>query len=204
MNYIFDLDGTLFDSYEVIVESALEVLAKHGLTYEREWFRKTILTSSLGSFFENVATSEQMLNDLNDEYRAISGRNKEHIHEMPNAHMLLEGLSKHNRLFVYTHRGVTTNAVLKQLDMEEFFEEVVTSEYPFPRKPSPDALNYLIGKYRLNREETFYVGDRKIDMECAKNAGLRGVLYLPEGGIDTSSGVETYLVSDLVQILSIE
>ena len=63
--------------------------------------------------------------------------------------------------------------------------------------------NYLISKYRLDKENTFYVGDRSIDMECAKNSGVKGILYLKPDGVGEASGFEDYIVTDLMDITKI-
>ncbi len=71
----------------------------------------------------------------------------------------------------------------------------------FPRKPEPDAIDYLVGKYGLERKNTFYVGDRSLDMECAANAGIGGILYRPEGSYTDPVGTEQFIVTDLMEIL---
>jgi hypothetical protein len=40
-------------------------------------------------------------------------------------------------------------------------------------------------------------------MESAKNAGIPGILYLPKGSPGAPSGAETYIISDLMQILDV-
>ena len=105
------------------------------------------------------------------------------------------------RHFVYTHRGKTTDAVLNNLGLSECFTEVVTSQNGFARKPAPDALLYLMDKYRLDPKSTFYVGDRTIDMDCARNAGVRGILFLPEGSYCVPNGTENRIIHDLRDLL---
>lgn len=201
-NFIFDLDGTLIDSYGVILSSVSELLQREGIVFEREVLKKTILRSSLGALFEELASGYGLsLSYLNAEYRRVSAERQTEICQMPNALETLRGLYGKNRLFVYTHRGVTTRPVLKRLGMDGFFEEVVTSENGFPRKPSPDALDYLIGKHALDREKTYYVGDRTLDAECASGASVKSVLYLPKDSVVLPSGKENYVVSDLKELL---
>ena len=76
----------------------------------------------------------------------------------------------------------------------------VTKKNGFGRKPEPDGINYLVDKYGLDRQKTFYVGDRSIDMECAANAGIGGILYLPENAVTEPVGTERYIVRDLEEI----
>ena len=47
------------------------------------------------------------------------------------------------------------------------------------------------------------MGDRSLDMDCAKNAGIPGILYMPSGAIDVSGGTERYIVNDLLEIQKI-
>ena len=98
---------------------------------------------------------------------------------------------------------VSTDEVLRRLGLYGFFDEIITGQSGFPRKPAPDALLYLIGKYALDPSETYYVGDRTIDMDCARNAGVSGILYRPNDSLCEPNGSERYIVSDLVQIARI-
>ena len=45
------------------------------------------------------------------------------------------------------------------------------------RKPEAGMLNAAVNKYKINRAQSFFVGDSEIDMECAKNAGIIGIRY---------------------------
>ena len=93
--------------------------------------------------------------------------------------------------------------MLKSLGLYDFFLEIITSQDGFPRKPEPDAIRYLLEKYGLDRENTFYVGDRSLDMECAKNAGIHRVLFLPPNGYGEPSGMEEYIITDLMDVASL-
>jgi UDP-N-acetylmuramoyl-tripeptide--D-alanyl-D-alanine ligase len=52
------------------------------------------------------------------------------------------------------------------------------------RKPSPQMINDLIQKYHLNPELCFMVGDKIIDAQCGKDAGVTGVLVRHKSGQD--------------------
>ena len=59
----------------------------------------------------------------------------------------------------------------------------------------------LIETNDMDRNYTYYVGDRKLDMECARNAGITGILYMPEGSFGVS-GDETFRINELIEIIS--
>ena len=77
---------------------------------------------------------------------------------------------------------------------------IITGKDGFKRKPDPSAVLYLVKKYDLDREKTFYIGDRTLDIECAVNAGIKGILYLPEDSPAQKTGKETFIVRDLMEI----
>ncbi len=202
---IWDLDGTLFDSYDVIVESLYLALLKYGITMDLEQIRQYAIGFSIQALFANISkeygVSAQLLHEA---YSRISGSKYLQIKRMPNVFEILDKLVEAGvENYVFTHRGKTTLPVLENLRMTKYFREVVTSQNCFARKPDPEGINYLIGKYNLEETTTYYVGDRTLDMECAKNAGIPGILYLPPGAIDVSGGVECYIVKDLLEIYNI-
>lgn len=202
---IWDLDGTLFDSYDVIVESIYLTLMNHGVAMDMEQIHQFAIKSSIKALFAEIAQTHGIFAEiLHGEYSRISTGKYLQIKSMPNAIETLERLEKAGvENLVFTHRGKTTQPVLENLRMSEFFKEVVTSQNGFARKPNPDGLNYLIDKYDLDVGNTWYVGDRSLDMECAKNSGISGILYLPQGAIDVSGGAEDYVATDLLEIINI-
>ena len=84
--------------------------------------------------------------------------------------------------------------------MKAYFREILTSQSGFARKPDPEGLRYLIEKYGLDPACTFYVGDRRLDMDCAVNAGITGILYSAPGCVDISGGAEKHIIRDLLEI----
>ena len=202
---IWDLDGTLFDSYDVIVESIRLALRESNICMPVEEIRKHALQFSIKSLFAQLAVQHGINADvLHDRYGQISRGKYLDIKPMPNAMSVLEGLNSRNiEQYIFTHRGRTTIPVLENLNMKDYFREILTSQSGFARKPDPQALHYLMGKYELDPGCVYYVGDRSQDMECAVKAGIWGILYAPDTGIVQATGFETYVVTDLMEIMDI-
>lgn len=203
--FIWDLDGTLLDSYEVIVSSLKETINEMGIFVDREEIAKHAIEYSVTSFIEKmVPKADKSFEEMKKRYSEISGLRALEIKAMPNAVELLKTLSDLSvSNFVYTHRGRTTEGVLENLGMKQYFKEILTSRSGFPRKPSPDAINYLVDKYKLDKDNTFYVGDRSIDIDCAKNAGIKSILFLPENSYGRKTGYEDFVVQSLLEIKDI-
>ena len=61
--------------------------------------------------------------------------------------------------------------------MESYFTEILTSQSGFARKPNPEAATYLLDKYQLDSEKTYYIGDRTLDVEFAQNSGIQSINF---------------------------
>lgn len=200
--FIWDMDGTLVDSYPAIVPATQAACANFGLDFAPEYIHKEIIKTSVVTFIEQVAAEHGMdpdpvkarFNQLNDE--SIGA-----ITAMPHAEEILRLLTLEGHMcFVFTHRGRSCLTILEQTGLLPYFTEVVTALAGFPRKPAPDAILYLMEKYQLAAESCFYVGDRSLDIEAARNAGIGSILYLDPSSPGKATGLETYIVSDLLQI----
>ena len=202
---IWDLDGTLLDSYHVIVESLYLVFKEYGIPMSREEIHQYAIASSSNALIAEVSEKRGLSpKDITSRYSQISGGKYLEIITMDHTYETLNALAAKNvQHFVYTHRGKTTIPTLKNLGLEAYFTEILTSQSGFARKPDPDAVIYLMKKYNLEPQSTYYAGDRNLDMECAKNAGIPGILYLPEKSKAVPAGAQTYIVKDLLDIVSI-
>ena len=68
--------------------------------------------------------------------------------------------------------------ILRDLGLDVYFTEILTSQSGFARKPSPEAATYLIDKYHLDPEQTYYIGDRTLDIDFAQNSGIQSINFL--------------------------
>ena len=178
--FIWDLDGTLLDSYEAILSGIEETFAQFSIPYDKEQVREFILKFSVQDLLEQVAEERTLDAEILNQVRAQSLAEK-------NAQVVLmsgarEVLSWADRVgiqqFVYTHKGDNALTILRDLGLESYFMEILTSQSGFARKPSPEAATYLIDKYQLNHDNTYYIGDRTLDVEFAQNSGIQSINFL--------------------------
>lgn len=200
--YIWDMDGTLVDSYPAIVPAVQEVCTAYGYDFSEAEIHEAVIHTSVGAFINSITKdeeAEQMLTAFNE----LNDSRIDAIVPMPHARETLERLTKAGNLcFVYTHRGVSCRTILENTGLISYFTEIVTALEGFARKPEPDAILYLMEKYGLKAENSFYVGDRSIDMEAADNAGIGSILYLPPESPGKAAGMETMVVKDLLDIVN--
>ena len=203
--FIWDLDGTLLDSYGVIVDSLYQIYKEKGFEIDKQEILYDVINESVSYFIMKMEKRFGVpFDDLKDRYLIISHNAKNNIKAMKHAKEILEFIkNKGIPNYVFTHRGVTTEAVLKNIGLYEYFDEIVTSLSGFARKPDPEGINYFINKYHLDKEQTYYVGDRPMDIKCANNAHIKSIMFLPDGSVAQLSKKETYVVKDLLQIKDI-
>ena len=203
--YIWDLDGTLLDSYGAIVSSLVCAARECGEQDEEAAILKTVKRESVSAYIREL--SERTGKDPRELYRLYrlfshDSRMEAKIGLIPGAAETLEALRNAGaRHFVYTHRGSSSGPILDRLGLTPFFEEIVTSEYGLAPKPAGDGVNYLTEKYGLEKAETAYVGDRTLDVACAVNAGVRAVLFLPEGSCVEPAGNEDRVIRTLSELV---
>ncbi|WP_173278795.1 HAD family hydrolase [Streptococcus sp. 53] len=178
--FIWDLDGTLLDSYEAILSGIEETFAQFAIPYDKEKVREFILKYSVQDLLVQVAEERKLDAEVLNQVRAQSLAEKNtQVVLMPGAREVLAWADQVGiRNFVYTHKGGNAFAILRDLGLESYFTEILTSQSGFARKPSPEAAIYLLDKYQLNPEKTYYIGDRTLDVEFAQNSGIQSINFL--------------------------
>ncbi|MGI2824212.1 HAD family hydrolase [Streptococcus mitis] len=178
--FIWDLDGTLLDSYEAILSGIEETFGQFSIPYDKEQVREFILKFSVQDLLMQVAEERKIDVEVLNQVRAQSLAEKNaQVVLMPGAREVLAWAKETGiQQFVYTHKGDNAFTILRDLGLESHFTEILTSQSGFARKPSPEAANYLIDKYQLNHDNTYYIGDRTLDVEFAQNSGIQSINFL--------------------------
>ncbi|HFI0665269.1 TPA: HAD-IA family hydrolase [Streptococcus suis] len=192
--FIWDLDGTLLDSYQAILVGIEETYAQFDIPFDREEIHAFILTYSVKDLLARDAQKYgKDLVQLN-QARANSLREKNTaIQLMEGAREVLEWTVQEGiQNFIYTHKSDNAFQVLEDLGVDHYFTEILTSDSGFARKPAPEALLYLIEKYDLDKSTTYYVGDRLLDVETALAAGI-GSINLQIDGVEGNIKIESLL-----------
>lgn len=178
--FIWDLDGTLLDSYEAILSGIEETYAQFSIPYDKEKVRAFILKYSVQDLLEQVAEERGLDLGILNQVRAQSLAEKNaQVVLMPGAREVLDWADKQGiQQFVYTHKGDNAFTILRELGLDSYFTEILTSQSGFARKPNPEAATYLISKYHLTPDRTYYIGDRTLDVEFAQNSGIQSINFL--------------------------
>ncbi len=202
-NFIWDFDHTVFDTYAHTVNAMFKVLEETGRADQFDW--ETVNRYMHVNFadarkYVGMTDPEERRRFM--EYHFTPGPEEKPI---PYAREVLEAVVKNGgRNFLFTLRNRTADRYLEAWDMDQYFTETVTSDNGFPGKPAPDGVLYLMEKYQLVPEETIMVGDRDLDGQSGKNAGIAGALanyypYLPDGSCPADVSTMDYIAKDLLE-----
>ena len=200
-NYIWDFDGTLFDTYPAMVDGAWQALKDFGISKD-----KKEIYFKMKKYSTSYLINESNLNarEFNELFHRYEKESTEVSRPFPETKQVLEMLKDNGgRHFILTHRLTeSTWGLLKEHRLAHLIEEVVGIDQDFPRKPDPASLNYLIDTFHLERTDTMMIGDRRLDIEAGKNAGVATCLY----DIDHFLGEipADYVVGNLNEILTLQ
>ena len=179
-NLIFDLDGTIINSYPHFVEFFYEVCKKNGVEvpYDRETVYRMLKITVPEAYArlncEEKMSYEKFYSDFvglyTQNYQKLTG-----FEETVSLIRKAKEAGKEN--YLYTHTGPVAKDILKNLGILDCFEFILDASYHFPAKPAPDALLFLAEKNGLDVKECIMIGDRPIDALAGMNAGMVGFLW---------------------------
>ncbi|HEY46509.1 MAG TPA: HAD hydrolase-like protein [Anaerolineae bacterium] len=193
---IWDLDGTLFDTYPAFTDAFLEALNDFQYSADPEWVLSLTkvnfshCASVLASHFH--LTEEEVENAFWRHYLAMPLETQV---LMPGAKDLCEyivGLGGMNVIVTHRDRPSTID-LLGTHGVEALFADFIAGDDGYPMKPDPGGVEVIIERNRIDKEQALLVGDRDMDIEAGLASGVRTCLFGLRGGPSSAD----YLVDDL-------
>jgi HAD superfamily hydrolase (TIGR01549 family) len=197
-NYIWDFDGTLFDTYPAMVDGAIKAMKELGVNVQKEEIYPIMKKHSTRQLVKDYQLNETEFTPLFHYYESQSPKLSQ---PFEGTKEVLKTLKKQGAShFILTHRLTeSTWELLNKFQLSEYINEVVGIDRNFPRKPAPDSLNDLIKRHQLRKSETIMIGDRSLDIEAGKNAGVATCLFDNDHFLGDISA--DYMVDQLIKIL---
>ncbi|OCT15777.1 pyrophosphatase [Paenibacillus pectinilyticus] len=186
---LFDLDGTIVDTNELIVQSFL-----HSLEGETpEPISRELIIPNMGRplveqmvFFSGKKEVEALIT----KYRTFNiSKHDELVREFPNVRTVMAKLHENGiKIGIVTSKiRQTTLMGLKLCGLDSYISSIVTVDDVKEPKPNPEGIFTALKELDASADTTMMVGDSHYDIEAAQNAGVTAV------GVSWSWKGRTYL-----------
>ncbi len=179
---IFDLDGTLIESYEAIYLGLKEVLQQFGRKIfpfsDLKKYLKPDLETTLNQFF----SPEEVLRGIPIMRRKYEEVYLDKTHFLDGAKEALKTLHSRGILLgVASNKfGRFSRGALVHLGVSDYFKSVMGAGDVPRNKPFPDMIHAALEEINLPPEDVVFVGDTLTDIDAGKEAGV-DVYALPTG-----------------------
>ena len=170
---IFDIDGTLTSTNELIFKSFNHIAKKY--------LNRTFTDNEIIALFgptEDVILKEwcgkNFENAKKDYYKYYKSHHN--IAKLyPGIKELLDYLkSKRILLSIFTGKGRRASLItLEELNIINYFDLIVTGDDVANHKPSSEGIMIFVNKHNLKKDEVLMIGDSVADVRASKEAGIR-------------------------------
>ena len=207
---IFDLDGTLLDSIEDIASSMNKVLESLQLPTHKIEDYKHFVGGGVDILVENALSnqSKEIKDEVTKRFK-IEYDGKLHSKTLPydGIYELLDELKKLDiNLAVLSNKPHEfTVSYVNHFFKNYNFKEIHGQKKDVPKKPDPKAALNIVKCLDSSCENTYFIGDTKIDMQTAKSANMTaiGVLWGFRDEKELRDFGADFIVSNPLEILKI-
>lgn len=204
---LFDLDGTLLDTTELIVTSFLHTLAEHGpLPYGE----KEVLEALGEPLYEQMKRfgGEERAKAMVQTYRRHNvAHHDDYVKAFPGVNQVLERLRQEGCTLgvVSNKHRITVEMGLRLCGLDKWMATVVCQGEANRDKPSPDPILLAMDRVGAEPATTLMVGDSRYDLLAARDAGIAsaGVAWSAHGAKSLLAYDPDYLLDSMEDLYEI-
>ena len=172
---LFDLDGTLVDSYTALTEAVNHARRTHGL-HELSSVRIRDFVGDgverlLQRAFERPSVPRSVIDAFESRYDEVCCEESKVLADVDATLDKLHELGV--AMAVCTNKPTFfSKKILDFLGLSYYFAAIVGPDLAGARKPDRQHLDYTLKSVNCAREEALFVGDMPIDVRAARNSGM--------------------------------
>ena len=192
MIILFDLDGTLIDSTEAILESFHNSFTLYNLPSPDDEQIKALIGHPLDVMYKELGVQEDSVWDLvatyKEHYRKISTQKTVLLQ---NAREAVNEAAEFASLgIVTTKTGKYSQVLMEHFELMDKFDVLIGREDVQNPKPHAEPILKALEKFDTNNKEIWMIGDTKLDLMSAKNAGVNSIGVL--SGYDNQETLKSF------------
>ncbi|WP_345988832.1 HAD family hydrolase [Sulfurimonas sp. HSL1-2] len=174
MTILFDLDGTLIDSTEAILESFHRTFDVLGGEHPTDTAIKALIGHTLDDMYLQVGIApeavEAYVRTYKEHYRRISTLKTVLL---PQAREAIEAAAAVARLgIVTTKTGLYSRELMEHFGVMDAFEVLIGREDVTHAKPHPEPVLAALERMGADPMRSWLIGDTRLDAEAARRAGI--------------------------------
>ncbi|WP_178018864.1 pyrophosphatase PpaX [uncultured Paenibacillus sp.] len=204
---LFDLDGTIINTNELIITTFMHVIEKNGL---KPHTREEIIPH-MGMTLEHqlqIFSGREDVAELVADYRKYNReRHDELIRDFPHVKEVISSLYEQGITMgiVTTKIKETTLLALNMFGLKPYMKSIVTVEDVKHPKPHPEPILTAMRELNADPARTLMVGDSAADLQCAKAAGVHaaGVAWSLKGESMLRKYDPDYILQDMTDLYGI-
>jgi pyrophosphatase PpaX len=203
---LFDLDGTLIDTNELIISSFLHTLETY---YPNTYTREDVLPflgPTLRETFEPMDATK--VNEMIATYRKYNlTHHDSFVTEFPTVIDTVKRLKEtgYKVGIVTTKLSDTVMKGLKLTKLDSYFDVIVALDHVKKAKPDPEPIYKALEQLGSKPEEAIMVGDNYHDILAGKNAGTQtaGVAWTIKGRAYLEQFEPDFMLEEMADLLRI-
>ncbi|MDO9267263.1 MAG: HAD family hydrolase [Sulfurimonas sp.] len=180
MIILFDLDGTLIDSTEAILESFHHSFDVHKYPKQNDEEIKALIGYPLDIMYENLGVGRDLICDFvatyKEHYRDISTQKTILLKNAREAVLLAKEFAVLG--IVTTKTGRYSRVLMEHFGLMEHFEVLIGREDVENPKPHEEPILKALEKLDTQNREIWMIGDTKLDLIAATNANVNSIAVL--------------------------
>ncbi len=174
---LFDLDGTLIDSTEAILESFEQSFKNFGIKTPDDEVIKSLIGYPLDIMYAKLGVQAQNIDEIigayKRHYRKVS---REKTTLLPYAKEAMEEASRFATLGIVTTKTKRYSIeLLEYMDIMKYFKALIGREDVTNPKPHPEPILKALSLLSADKNSTWMVGDTVMDLKSAKSAEIKSV-----------------------------
>jgi len=176
---IFDWDGTLADTKDIVVTSFQKVLKQIGCNVADEFIERLIGTGSRNTFKEalkaqNIPFDERLIDKLVKRKIDVAVSLADRVKLLDGASELLESLNGRVKIALASmNNGRIIKKMLEAAPIKRCFEVIITGEEVDKPKPDPEIFLKCASELAIEPECCVVLEDSVFGVEAAKAAKMR-------------------------------
>ncbi|CZE47774.1 HAD family hydrolase [Campylobacter geochelonis] len=174
---LFDLDGTLIDSTESILDGFRTAFKQQNEIYPDDEKIKSFIGYPLEIMFSKLGVKDELVDEF---VKAYKSRYKSTFLDattlLPSAKEAVKEAYEFADLGVVTTKTSKYSVVLlEDLGILQYFSAVIGRDDVSNAKPHPEPILKALSVMKKSFEHSYMVGDTKLDAICATKAGINSV-----------------------------